>query len=72
MVLWFFGIDENPLGNEEHPYFVKITNLQNKCFLFENNVNAKLMKVSFHILTSFLNKVGQDNNKCSLLKIYFC
>ena len=33
------------------------TNLHSKSFFFKNNKNAKLMKVSFPILTSFLNNV---------------
>ena len=45
-------------------------------FFFDNHKNAKLMKVSFPIMKSFLkNKVWRDNNKFnqaqSLCPIFF-
>ena len=38
-------------------------NLQSKWFFFDNNENAKLMKVSFPILMYLKNKVWRKNNK---------
>ena len=45
---------ENPVWNEEDLHFVKITVIcKVNVFFFDNNEDAKLMKVSFPILASF-------------------
>ena len=63
---------ENPVWNEEGLHFVKITVIcKVNVFFFDNNEDAKLMKVSFPILASFLKKrkVWRDNSKFNQVSV---
>ena len=60
------------MGNEEGLHFVKITVIcKVNVFFFDNNEDAKLMKVSFPILASFLKKikVWRDNSKFNQVSV---
>ena len=70
-VLWYM---QKSSGKRRTSVFCENNfNLQNKCFFFDNNKDAKLIKVSFPILTSFLKRKGwRGNNKfISKLKLNF-